>query len=59
MEWKMPALGVAGVIVLAIGLYLAFARRPQFYPGLVVVAGCVFLAVFLLLNEAGWSRPDP
>ena len=58
MGWKIPGLGVAGAIVLAMGLYLAFARRPQFYSGLVIVAGCVLLVVFLLLNEAAWSRPD-
>jgi hypothetical protein len=58
MGSKVPALGVVGVLVLAIGLYLAFAGRSRLYPGLVIVVGCVCLAVFLLIDEAAWSRPD-
>ena len=54
---KMPALGVVGALVLAIGLYLAVAGRSRLYPGLVIGAGCVCLATFLLINEAIW--PDP
>jgi hypothetical protein len=57
MPWKLRWLGVIGATALAIGVYLAFARRSQLYPGLVVV-GCICCAVFLLVNETRWSRQD-
>ena len=54
----MRGLGVVGVIVLAVGLYMAFARMSRFYPGLVFVVGCLCCAVFLLINDSNWSRPE-
>jgi hypothetical protein len=51
MPLKLRWLAIIGAIVLAIGLYLAFDRRAQYYPGLVIVVGCVTLAVFGLANH--------
>jgi hypothetical protein len=58
MGWKVWWLGVAGVIVLMVGLYLAFMNRPRLYPGLVIVVGCLSLATFFLINHRIWSGPD-
>ena len=58
MRLKLVSLGVFGAAVLVTGLYLAFARLPQFYPGLVIVVGCFCCAAFLLANHDAWSVPS-
>ena len=59
MSIKLRWLGAAGAIVLAIGLYLAFAKRAQFYPGLVIVVGSVAIVVSTLANHDPWDGHKP
>jgi Flp pilus assembly protein TadB len=58
MTFKMRGLGAVGAIGLSIGLYLAFASVRWLYPGLVIVVGCVILAVVLVINLASGSDTD-
>jgi len=51
-------LGMVGAIILTVGLCLAVARLRQFYPGLVIVVGCLCCAAFLLIHEAAWRPPS-
>jgi hypothetical protein len=55
---RLPWLGVVGVFLVTIGLVLGFARWSRAYPGLIILAGCVALAVFLMVNEVTATRPD-
>jgi hypothetical protein len=55
---RIPWVGLIGVCLLIIGLVLGFRRLAQYYPGLVILAGCLALAVCLMVNEAAATRPD-
>src|SRR6185436_14782037 len=55
MTVKLRWLALVGTIVLAAGLYLAFGRQAQYYPGLVIVVGCVTLVLFGLANHDPWG----
>jgi hypothetical protein len=51
MNVRIPWLGLIAACVLVIGLVLAFERRAQYYPGLVIVAGCLAALAFLFTNR--------
>jgi hypothetical protein len=53
---RIPWLGSIGVIVVAIGLLLGYAKRTHAYPGLIILAGCVACVVFLMANELATTR---
>ena len=56
---KSRSLGVVGTAILMVGLMLAVMKKPDTYPGLIMVLGATFLIAFLLMTEQGWSRRDP
>ena len=58
MSFKWLAVGAVGTLVLALGFWMAIAKRPQFYPGLIMVLGALFLIVFLWVNEAAWASAE-
>jgi len=57
MLLKSRWLAIIGFILLAVGVYLAVTRQSWAYPGLVLVVGCTFIAVVLLIDE--WSSGHP
>ncbi len=58
MPSKSVAVSLGGIILLAIGLFLALERMRLLYPGLVILVGCVVLAVVLLVHEMTRPRAE-
>jgi drug/metabolite transporter (DMT)-like permease len=59
MPLKVKPLAVVGTLLLVAGLYLAVTGQRWSTPGLVLVAGGACWAIFLLVNEPAWNRPEP
>jgi len=48
---RFPWLGAVALCLLVIGLVLGFQHRRAYYPGLLILAGCLGLAAVLLANH--------